>query len=214
MIDKNHFLLATILIFWCVLHSALISIRGVNIAKRFLKSFFRFYRLIYNSISVITLIPVFLIWRSIDRIPYFEWSGEYRLVQIALFLVALYLLYAGAKHYDGMQFLGLRQIFSKNHGITLSESGEFHSDGILNVVRHPWYTAGFLLLWARNVNSVSLIVNIIFSIYLVMGALLEERKLIREFGQAYIHYQKRVSMFFPWKWLKTQLIKNEFDRID
>jgi protein-S-isoprenylcysteine O-methyltransferase Ste14 len=35
----------------------------------------------------------------------------------------------------------------------------------------------------------------------VVGAFLEERKLVRIFGEEYRDYQQKVSMFIPVKWL-------------
>lgn len=156
-------------------------------------------------IAVLTLVPVFIIMHSISPVVYFEWLGLFRIVQIALFALGLFFLLAGARHYDGMQFFGIRQLQSKKHKLTLSKSGELYTDGILKVTRHPWYVAGFCILWAREVNSVSLITNALLSIYLIIGTFLEERKLVQQFGHAYVSYQKRVSMFFPFKWLAELL---------
>jgi len=47
--------------------------------------------------------------------------------------------------------------------------------------------------------------NIVISAYFVIGAYLEERKLVREFGEVYREYQKNVSMLFPYKWLKAKI---------
>jgi protein-S-isoprenylcysteine O-methyltransferase Ste14 len=33
----------------------------------------------------------------------------------------------------------------------------------------------------------------------VVGTILEERKLVAEFGDEYRQYQREVSMLFPWK---------------
>jgi protein-S-isoprenylcysteine O-methyltransferase Ste14 len=44
----------------------------------------------------------------------------------------------------------------------------------------------------------------ILSVYLVLGAMLEERKIIAQYddsGGSYRRYRQRVSMLFPWKWL-------------
>jgi protein-S-isoprenylcysteine O-methyltransferase Ste14 len=45
----------------------------------------------------------------------------------------------------------------------------------------------------------------VLSLYLVIGAFLEERKLLKEFGDDYRLYKNRVSMLFPWKWIKKKL---------
>lgn len=47
------------------------------------------------------------------------------------------------------------------------------------------------------VNRLAL--NIGLSLYLVIGALYEERKLVLEFGQAYQEYRERTPMLIPWR---------------
>jgi len=77
--------------------------------------------------------------------------------------------------------------------------------GILGVIRHPWYTAAIIIIWMRNIDISTLIVNIILTLYLVVGTFLEERKLLLEFGEKYRYYQENVSMLFPLNWLKSKL---------
>ena len=50
----------------------------------------------------------------------------------------------------------------------------------------------------------ALIVNVILTFYLIMETYLEEKKLVREFGEKYLIYQKKVSMLVPYKWLKSK----------
>jgi protein-S-isoprenylcysteine O-methyltransferase Ste14 len=103
-----------------------------------------------------------------------------------------------------LQFLGIRQILQRS-GAAMTASGEVDSGGVLSVVRHPWYLAVFILLWAKDLNLVEITVNVVLSAYLVIGTLLEERKLVLEFEDKYKNYQRRVSMFLPLKWLKYRL---------
>ena len=44
------------------------------------------------------------------------------------------------------------------------------------------------------------------TIYLIIGTLLEEVRLKREFGEEYAAYQKKVSMLIPWKWVVRRLL--------
>jgi protein-S-isoprenylcysteine O-methyltransferase Ste14 len=50
----------------------------------------------------------------------------------------------------------------------------------------------------------TLIVNCILTIYLIIGTILEERKLVLVMGDAYRDYQKRVSMLIPCKWILSK----------
>jgi protein-S-isoprenylcysteine O-methyltransferase Ste14 len=49
-------------------------------------------------------------------------------------------------------------------------------------------------------------INIVLSSYLVIGTLIEERKLVLEFGDKYKTYQRQVSMFIPIKWMRSKLL--------
>lgn len=201
----QHLILAVLLIVWCIIHSATISIGCLNRARRTLKRRFAYYRILYNLISVITLLPLLFYMVNISAVPVFQWSGGLRLFQAVLLGLGAFFLLAGATHYDGLQFLGIRQILSHTHRAGLSSSGGLHTEGILRVTRHPWYVAGLFVLWARDVTSVSLIVNLVLSAYLFIGARLEEKKLVREFGAAYVEYQSQVSMLLPWKWIVSRM---------
>ena len=74
------------------------------------------------------------------------------------------------------------------------------TSGVLAVVRHPWYSGGILIVWARSLDAAAVLTNLVVCGYVVVGAILEERKLKAQFGRQYADYQQRVSMFFPIKW--------------
>jgi methanethiol S-methyltransferase len=118
-------------------------------------------------------------------------------------IISIVIFVAGSRNYDFLQFLGIQQIIDKSLHKSLSKLGDLKTEGILNITRHPWYTAFLIFLWAREINTVSLIVNFIFSIYLIVGTYLEEQKLKMEFRETYVEYQKDVSMLLPIKWIKS-----------
>jgi protein-S-isoprenylcysteine O-methyltransferase Ste14 len=102
------------------------------------------------------------------------------------------------------QFVGIQQILKGRSGGAMTESGEFDSSGVLGIVRHPWYLAVFILLWARDFNLAGFTINVILSAYLLIGTLLEERKLVLEFGEKYKAFQRQVPMLIPLKWLRSR----------
>ena len=189
---------------WCFLHSAMISLSFTRYLKRRLGASFRFYRLFYNVFAVLTSIPVLWFAWTIRTAPLFDWHGYWRVVQAALLGTAAVLFYSGARHYSASRFVGLRQIREGVSGILLSEKGDLDTSGILGVVRHPWYLGAIPLVWARPLDVSAIVMNVVFTVYLVAGCYIEEKKLLIEFGDGYREYQKRVSMLIPIKWLTTR----------
>ncbi len=192
---------------YCAVHSALISIRLTNFLNQVLGSKYRFYRLFFNAFSVATLIPLLLFSGSSHFNPelVFTWSGYTRILQYALMAVAAALVATSLRDYPLLQVMGVRQIFPEKKGKEETGQGELQTSGVLGVVRHPWYLAVFILLWAGDLNRADLTINAVLSVYLVIGTLLEERKLVLEFGDPYRLYQQQVSMFIPLKWLRSRL---------
>ena len=197
------FILAVLWILWCVVHSGMISVTATLYLKRRLGRHFRLYRLFFNIVSVATLIPVIAYERSLPGPVVFRWEGFLIVFQVILLISAVLLFIAGAKHYDLLQFAGLRQIITGSPHNVLTETGELDTTGIQHITRHPWYLGALLFIWSRDVNTSVLVTNIILTLYLIVGTILEERKLLTEYGEDYRRYQKRVSMLIPIKWLST-----------
>ena len=124
-------------------------------------------------------------------------------MQVSLLLISIGLFLLGGRHYDLKQFLGLKQIEGGKYDKGLTDSGELATSGILGVIRHPWYLGAILLIWARPLDLAAIHVNTVFTIYLIVGTFLEEKKLVLAYGEEYRDYQKRVSMLIPFKRLKS-----------
>jgi methanethiol S-methyltransferase len=194
-------ILGVLWISYCSLHSGLISPAVTSALKQKLGGNYKYFRLWYNLFAVGSLIPVVYYTYTVKQTPFFIWQGYLLPVRYFFLAIGLLILYDGARHYDMQTFLGLKQIKEDSAHILINTSGKIDSSGILGVIRHPFYSASLMLLWVNNLDLSILIVNLILSLYLIIGTFLEERKLIREFGDEYYDYQKRVSMLFPIKWI-------------
>jgi methanethiol S-methyltransferase len=196
-------------IVWCAIHSGMISLTLNAYLKIKFGRYYKFYRLFYNLVALITLIPLFLYSQSLKGPVLFQWEGYMTFIQFSLLAIVITLFIAGGIKYDMLQFSGIRQIKSGKSHSALSESGEINTSGILSLTRHPWYLAGIIFIWVayREMYVSTLIVNILLTIYLVIGTMLEERRLITEFGDSYRDYMRRVSMLFPSKWIFSKLFR-------
>ncbi len=191
--------LALLWICWCILHSLLITGRLNEWLQKkggFLQGS---YRIIYIVFSCLTLISVLWYQYSLPQQLIFAWSGWWRIMQAGLLLYGLITFYAGKQVYDMDYFLGLSQWQNYCRGVE-AQPLPFVSRGVLSYVRHPWYSGGLAFLWALGpLTDVSLTVRGILTVYVVVGTLLEEKKLVRELGASYREYCRKVPMLIPWK---------------
>lgn len=190
-------------ILWCTIHSVLVTPSVLDFIKDHAPGLTRYYRILYNVFSLTTLMPLVVATRLAEGQVIINWRGYLVPIRI-LFLVAAFALFnGGAKKYDLSYFLGIKQLKTGDLHLLLNDTEEFSETGVFGITRHPWYFGSLLLLWSMLPAyplPVFLVVCIL-SIYLVVGASLEERKIIYQYGESYRRYQQRVSMLFPWKWL-------------
>jgi protein-S-isoprenylcysteine O-methyltransferase Ste14 len=179
--------LVLIWVTWCVLHSGMISHAVTGRLRQNLGDHYRYYRLTFNVFSLVTFTLAM--------------EGAWYVVQLGLLFVAFWLFLAGGRHYDLLHTLGVRQMLGGSTHGAITKSGGLNTSGLLGVTRHPWYLATILFIWSyqRDLTVVGLIVKGILTVYLVVGTILEERKLVADFGDEYRQYQREVSMLLPWK---------------
>ena len=186
-------------ILWCGLHSVLIH---PPVEERLTAAFGRrreMYRLLYNLIALLTLVPVGFFYVAADATPLFSWPAWLKPLQWLCWCVVAAVTYAAARVYDMSHFLGFRQLHStrtNSAAVPESDDAGLVVVGILRFSRHPWYLAGLLLLWSRDLFLRDLVTNSLLTVYLLVGIILEERKLLRQFGAAYEAYRQQVPMLW------------------
>ena len=106
--------------------------------------------------------------------------------------LAVIFLIIGVVQTDALSFIGLHQIFEEEKPAQLLTSG------LYRFMRHPLYTFGLLVLWLTPRVTVNLFTFYLgLTVYIIVGAYFEERKLLREFGQAYEDYERVTPMLIP-----------------
>ena len=189
---------------WCSLHSGLISARATQFLKPRLGKGFQFFRLGYNVLALVSLIPILIYSQSLRTLVLFSWDGPLFLPWIFLWILTLIILVWGAKAYDLRQFSGIAQALSPAPSSqSQPDPPGLSTQGILGLVRHPWYLAALIFIWirSREIHLSMVLENLVLTLYIFIGAWLEERKLVMALGDTYRSYQEKVSMFFPLKWI-------------
>lgn len=197
MITSAFIILLAVAVYGCV-HSLLASLPAKALAQRlFGPAANRGYRLVFNGFAVVSFLLVLALTaalpgRTLYRLP-FPWLWFSLGIQImALLTVALGLLQTGAG-----SFLGLRQLI----GTPESGAPRMVVTGLYRFVRHPLYTASLFYIWATPLMTSNLLALYIgFTVYIIIGALHEEYRLTREFGEAYTEYRRSTPMLIPYRW--------------
>ena len=185
---------------WCCLHSLLISATVKHWFEGRGGAWLGLYRLGYIGFSLATLLPLLWYTSILPQHQLFAPPIWLRGLQAILFLYALVLFIGGLRVYDLSFFLGTQQWRDFRAG-RLSTPPVLMQTGILRFVRHPWYSGGIALLWSfPTFTEVTLTTRTILTCYLVVGTLLEERKLKATIGAPYRTYCREVPMLLPWKW--------------
>ena len=171
-------------------------------AKRILEPVMRqHYRLVYNLFALAHTVVVLMIGRWLFAgYPAYDLPLGVELFRWILLFGGVAVLLASLGQYDLGLFSGLKQLNeqrSVGHAAQLQE--QLQTGGIHRFVRHPLYSALFLLLWGVSDTPFGLATAVFASIYLLFGTYSEEKKLIALYGQSYQEYREDVSAFVPWK---------------
>ncbi len=188
---KDHLILTSGWILYCVIHSLLAdtTIKKYIYKKTHLTP--QRYRMWYNVLAALFLIPVLLFTMKMSVIVIFVPNWYLSIAGTVFLILGVYIGILGNKGYNTKAFLG----FSDPD----CEYG-FSTEGLLSRIRHPWYLAsivafiGFLFIFP---NSAVVLSAVVLTAYIFIGIRLEERKLIRQFGQKYLDYRQRTPMLFP-----------------
>ena len=189
---------------WCAAHSLFITHRWQRLVRRRLPRWRAFERLIYVLASTCSFIAMMLWLRSLPARTIWAWEDDWVIVRRLGLALAILLFFLGARVFDGRAFLGVRQAAAAVAGRE-PEPVPFRQDGILGVIRHPWYAGTMVLLvFMGPVTDVSLAWRLVFFLYVLVGTELEERKLLTEMGETYAAYRRQVPRFLPRIWPRSR----------
>ena len=152
---------------------------------------------LYTITSGIILLGVMLFWQK-SAYQVVEFHGVIRWLLHAIFFVSLGIFYWGIYSLDQFDGLGVAPIWHELRG-THPRPKSFTVRGVYRRVRHPLYFSCLLLIWScPDITADRLLFNILWTIWIVLGIVFEERDLVASFGEAYRDYQRNVPMLIPY----------------
>ncbi len=174
-------------------HSGMIR----KVARRRLSKFVSEQRLgaLFSIASGLTLLVLVLLWQETGFLVASA-EGPFRWSLRAVFFLSI------AAQLWGIWALKSADLFGTDS--LLRSSGTTPSPmvvrGPYRWVRHPLYLTTLLMIWAYpDLTADRLLFNCLFTGWIFVGAFLEERDLVADYGQAYRDYQRRVPMMIPYR---------------
>ena len=151
---------------------------------------------VYAIASGLALLVLVLLWQPTGDVLYCLY-GPARWLLAGLAGAAIAGLAWGVYSLPGFDPLGTRPLISELRRASPPPS-EFAVRGPYRFVRHPLYLFALVLIWAAPCPSTDrFLFNVLWTIWIIVGTRLEERDLVRDFGQTYREYQQAVPMLVP-----------------
>ncbi len=193
--------------FLCLLFFAQHSIMARKPFRQWLKSFLPppYYGAFYAVASGIVVLALVVFWQE-TAYTLVSPQGLIHLILRAIFVMAI----AGVAW--TIWTLGLFVNFRLQPMVDdlrdkQSASRLVTDRGPYRWVRHPLYLSSLLMIWSNpNLTLDRLLFNLLFTVWVIVAILLEERGLVATFGEAYRSYQREVPLLIPWRILPELLI--------
>lgn len=190
--------------FYAALHSILLrhEVRLLFEATFGQRAFRGLFRLSYNLLAVV-LFGMFLGYAAgLPDTPLVEIYGLGAWLLLAFRVAGVALIVWALRTHGFLAWLGVESFRAWKRGEDPRrediDASPLVTRGPYRWVRHPMYAGAFVFLWAVPGWSLNyLAFSLAASVYLVIGARLEEARLKREHGKAYADYAARTPRFVP-----------------
>jgi protein-S-isoprenylcysteine O-methyltransferase Ste14 len=176
---------------------------SVMIRKSFRQKLARYVTLEYESaffsiIAGLLLLTLLFLWQDVSQTLLVS-QGIFRLLLRTIFFLSLGVFAWGLWSLGVFDPFGIIPILNYIRGKEKAVS-QFIVKGPYRFVRHPLYTTMIIMFWSYPILTLDRILfNCLFTAYMVVGTLLEERDLVRIFGADYLAYQEKVPMLVPYR---------------
>lgn len=183
-------------LFFFVQHSSMIRKTIQDWLKEFIPS--HYYGVFYAISSGMSLLVLIIFWQETSRtVVVFEDAA--RLLSRMMYFTSIIGLIWSAHSLRSFDIVGRGRLLAQMHNRQLPAM-PFAICGPYRFVRHPFYFFVLLMIWSYpDVTIDRLLLSSLWSVWVVVGTVLEERDLVVSFGVNYRNYQAKVPMLIPWR---------------
>ena len=174
------------------------------VRKRFHDWMERYVDGIYHGVLIticsgLFLLLVILLWQP-SNATLFSIKGSFKWFFRLSFILSILGFYWGIRALGVFDFAGIKPILNRIRRIKPKPKtrSRLIIRGPYRWVRHPLYLFSIVMFWSNPDFTLDrLLFNLTWTIWIIIGATLEERDLVRVFKKDYTRYQQKVPMLFP-----------------
>lgn len=189
---------------WNTLLSIIFFVQHSAMIRRTFRSwlatriFAPYHQALFALVASLALILMFILWQP-SCLVLLELQGLERILARTLFFLGCAGTVWGGLSLKGFDPFGRVRI--RNHLTDRPETLPLFSiQGPYRWVRHPIYSFTLILIWScPKLTADRLLFNLIWTLWIVLGTILEEKDLVADWGTEYSRYQDEVPMLIPWK---------------
>ena len=151
----------------------------------------------YVLFSSLALILMFWLWRPLGVVVWSVEDPAGQIVLRSLFAFGWLTVLAATFLINHFDLFGLRQVWLYLRGRPYTAL-RFGTPGPYRIVRHPLYVGWLFAFWSTPTMTLAhLLFSVATTAYILLAIQFEERDLVREHGETYESYRRRVPMLVP-----------------
>lgn len=192
--NTNHWILLLLWVTYCTIHSVLANVQVKQRIELMLGFASKYYRLAYSIFATVSLALVLWYHFSISSVRLFNLPVVEYIVAALIGMPGLIIM-AICIHKYFYELSGI-QVFSKKEVVEVT----LQQKGLHGYVRHPLYLGTLMFVWGLFVLMPylnNLIACLVMNVYILIGIRLEEKQLLKEFGESYRIYAEKVPRLIP-----------------
>ena len=156
----------------------------------------KYHGAVYTIVSGLFLVTVLIFWQESSYLLASA-QGWPRVTLQVLFVLSFLGFRWALRSFGKFDLFGIKAL----HGSAADNppsTGMLQVRGAYRWVRHPLYFFTLLMIWTcPHLTADRLLFNVLWSAWIVVGTILEERDLETLFGEDYRDYQRHVPMLIP-----------------
>jgi len=156
------------------------------------KKYYRFFYVVIASLTTLGYAGLVLVFpdKLIYKIPF-----PYVIITSLLEIGAIVAASRCVLDSRPMSFIGVDVLLNPKLSVP---DEKLVTSGFYRWMRHPIYTFSLVVIWLSPLMTWNLLALFLgMSAYMLVGSWFEEKKLLRQFGEAYAEYQKKTPAFIP-----------------